>query len=62
MGKAIRKKHPQPPWWFVLETDNCYFCKNRNNCGGCKILKRQRARERKKKRSGKFRNPEECEC
>ncbi len=31
-----------------LCNDNCWFCKNRNNCGRCRILKRQRAEERKK--------------
>ena len=27
----------------------CWFCKNRNNCGNCKLLKEQRAIERKKR-------------
>lgn len=34
MGKAKRKMRPQPPWWWTLDNDNCWFCKNRNNCGG----------------------------
>ena len=38
-GKSERKQRPQPPKWFYLETDNCYFCKNRNGCGKCKVLK-----------------------
>ena len=50
MGKAKRKMRPQPPWWWELDNDNCWFCKNRNNCGGCKLLKRQRAKERKRRR------------
>ena len=39
MGKAKRKMRPH----------NCWFCKNRNNCNGCKLLKRQRAKERKRR-------------
>ena len=35
-----RKRRPQPPKWFDYDTDNCYKCKNRNGCGGCKFLKR----------------------
>lgn len=34
MGKAKRKMRPQPPWWWELDNDNCWFCKNRNNCNG----------------------------
>ena len=52
MGKAKRKMCPQPPCWWTLDNDNCWFCKNRNNCGNCKLLKEQRAIERKK-RGGK---------
>ena len=48
MGKAKRKMRPQPPWWWTLDNDNCWFCKNRNNCGSCKLLKRQRAKDKKK--------------
>lgn len=44
-----RKMRPQPPWWWTLDNDNCWFCKNRNNCGNCKLLKEQRAIERKKR-------------
>ena len=31
MGKARRKMRPQPPRWWTLDNDNCWFCKNRNN-------------------------------
>lgn len=40
MKKKIRKKRPEPPWYFYLDTDNCYCCKNKNGCGGCKFLKK----------------------
>lgn len=35
-----RKKIPSPPKWFELDTDNCYMCKNRKGCHGCKFLKK----------------------
>ena len=54
MGKAKRKKRPQPPRWWTLDNDNCWFCKNRNNCGNCKLLKEQRAIERRKRKYGKY--------
>ena len=38
--KKIRKKRPEPPWYFYFDTDNCYCCKNKNGCGGCKFLKK----------------------
>lgn len=34
-----RKARPQPPRYYWLDTDNCWPCKNRNNCNGCKVLK-----------------------
>ena len=49
MGKAKRKMRPQPPWWWLLDTDGCWFCNNRNNCGNCKLLKKQRVLENKKR-------------
>lgn len=48
MSKARRKMRPQPPKWWTLDNDNCWFCKDRNNCNGCKLLKEQRAYENKK--------------
>ena len=27
MGKAKRKMRPQPPFWWTLDNDNCWFCK-----------------------------------
>lgn len=44
-----RKPRPEPPKDFFLDTDNCWFCKNRNGCGGCKFLK-QYVHERDKRR------------
>lgn len=44
-----RKLRPEPPWWWTLDNDNCWLCKNRNNCNGCKLLKEQQAIERKRR-------------
>ena len=45
-----RKARPQPPKYFWLDADNCWFCKNRNNCNGCKVLKKY-IKEKGKKRN-----------
>jgi hypothetical protein len=54
MGKAIRKPRPSPPRWFFWDNDNCWFCKNRRNCGNCSLCKKvnkkqQERRDRKEK-------------
>ena len=56
MGKAKRKMRPQPLWWWTLETDGCWFCKKRNNCNGCRLLKKQAAESKQKKKYAKIRN------
>lgn len=38
MSKAIRKPRPAVPRWWWLDTDGCWFCKNRNNCNSCKVI------------------------
>ena len=48
-AKRKIKMRPQPPPGFATDTDNCWFCKNRTGCGGCKILKRAVAEQRKKR-------------
>lgn len=35
-----RKLRPSPPNWWTFDNDNCWFCKNRNNCNSCKLLKK----------------------
>lgn len=37
--KKKRKMRPEPPLWFTLDTDNCWFCECRKSCNGCKLLK-----------------------
>ena len=34
-----RKMRPEPPRWFTLDTDNCWFCEHSNACNGCQLLK-----------------------
>ena len=40
MGKAKRKPRPSMPSWYWLDNDNCWFCKHRNHCNGCSVLKK----------------------
>lgn len=57
MGKARRKMHPQPPRWWTLDNDNCWFCKkNRNNCGNCKLLKEQQVISNKQNQRNNYIN------
>lgn len=44
-----RKARSQPPRYYWLDTDNCWFCKNKNGCNGCKVLKKY-VKEKGKKR------------
>ena len=30
---------PEPPKHFWLDVDGCWFCKKKNACGGCKVIK-----------------------
>ena len=39
MKRENRKPRPQPPRWYWLSTDDCWDCKNRRGCNGCKRLK-----------------------
>lgn len=53
-GKAKRKPRPQPPKWVWLDLDGCWFCKNKRNCGNCKVLKKIVANEKRKERKHDF--------
>ena len=50
MGKAKRKMRPQPPHYFYLDVDGCWFCKKKNACGNCKVAKQYIAEKQKTKR------------
>jgi len=41
MGKAKRKVRPAVNQWmcYAILDDNCYGCKNRNNCSSCKPVR-----------------------
>jgi len=47
-GTHKRKPRPDIPYYAWLDLDGCYFCKNTNGCGGCKVLKRIRAEQKEK--------------
>lgn len=50
MGKnSKRKLRPSPSYHFLWDTDNCWWCDNRQNCNSCKILKKRAVAERKHK-------------
>ena len=50
MKKKFRKPRPSPPPWYWWDNDNCWWCKNRNNCSGCKKLKQVQAKENERNR------------
>lgn len=56
MSKKIRKMRPEPPKYYYWDTDNCWFCKNRNGCSGCKVLKQYIAEHKKRNRKQFFDN------
>ena len=60
MGKVKRKMRPKSHWWWTLDNDNCWFCKNRNNCGNCKLLKQQRAKEKEKNYAKRCNYSQDC--
>lgn len=43
--RPYRKPRPSMPHWYWLDVDGCWWCKNKNNCNSCKILKRVRAEQ-----------------
>ncbi len=51
MKKKFRKPKPSPPHWYWWDSDNCWCCNNKTNCGGkgCKRLKEIKARKGRNK-------------
>lgn len=45
-----RKPIPQPPKYYWLDSDNCWWCLERSNCRNCKVLKSAAAAQKSKKR------------
>lgn len=52
MKPKNRKPKPSQPLWVWRDLDGCWFCKNRNACGSCKVMKKYSAeqKERRKRR------------
>ena len=50
MGKKKPKMRPEPPKHFWLDADGCWFCKNKNCCSGCKVIKRYIAEKRSQRK------------
>lgn len=48
MSAKMRKPRPAIPNWAWLDLDNCWFCKHRNGCSGCKVMKSYSAAQKKK--------------
>ena len=61
MGKPFRKPRPAPPKWYWWDSDNCWACRNRNNCNQCKWLKRLNAQQKKKRRQNDSTRQQEYE-
>ena len=49
MGKAYRKPRPSVPHWFFSDNDNCWCCKNRNNCNQCRLCKENAVKEKERR-------------
>lgn len=52
MKQKFRKPKPSPPHWYWWDSDNCWYCNNRTNCGGkgCKKLKEIKAIENERRK------------
>lgn len=48
INTKLRKPTPQPPRWYWWQNDNCWWCKNKSNCGNCKVLKETVAQQKRK--------------
>lgn len=48
--RKFRKQTPQPPYYWILDSDGCWDCNcDYNGCRNCKRLKKQRTYERDKR-------------
>ena len=53
MGKAIRKPRPAMPNWYWERVNECWLCKNPNNCNQCKANRIYMKQYAEKKIKGK---------
>lgn len=56
MSKIKYRKPPTMPKWFWWGQDDCWFCKNKNNCSNCSVVKRYRKECFGNKRKGRNSN------
>lgn len=42
VSKRKYRKPPSMPHWFWNDIDGCWFCKNRNGCSNCSVIKKSR--------------------
>lgn len=42
MGRPKHRKPPAMPYWWWLGQDGCWFCKTRNACSNCSVIKKDR--------------------
>lgn len=42
MSKQKRRKPPAMPRWYWLGQDGCWFCRNKNACSNCSVIKKDR--------------------
>lgn len=54
MGKAKRKPCPSVPHYIWLDRDDCWFCKNPNNCNQCKANRKWLKENASKKEKGRY--------
>lgn len=64
MSKVKYRKPPEMPFWWWLGQDGCWFCKNRNACSNCSVIKKDRkflfGKKFKGKNSTNHRKEDEC--
>ncbi len=42
MSRPKHRKPPAMPYWWWLGQDGCWFCKTRNACSNCSVIKKDR--------------------
>ena len=52
MGKRKKFKAPEMPYWYWLDRDGCWDCKDRHGCNKCKKVREYRKKYFSKKEKG----------
>ena len=45
MSKKRIKPSPEVPWYVWYDLDGCWFCKHKNGCHNCKVMKKYRHKQ-----------------